>query len=120
MVISTIRLTADPDFRKEILEVLFSVKGPTEGESGCISCSIYQELQDEHILAYVEVWQNKENLVNHIRSELYRKILTAMDMSSGPPEVQFRSISSTEGMDLIKKSLGYFDIEKHTQKRIGI
>jgi len=119
MIISIIRIVTEPDKRDEILEILFSVKGPTEGKPGCISCRIYQDLENEHIIAYEEVWQNKENLYNHIRSDLYRSILAVLDMSNGPPEVKFSTISSTAGMEQIKIALRYFDREGNINRRTG-
>lgn len=102
------------------MEILFSVKGPTEGKTGCASCRIYQDLENEHIITYEEVWQSKKKLYNHIRSDPYRKIFAVMDMSDGPPEVKFSTISSIAGMELIKKALGYFDSQGNNQRRIGV
>ncbi len=109
MVIATIQIFADSDNINEIIEVLSSVKGPTEGKSGCISCLIHKEVNNENRITYEEKWENQEQLNNHICSDLYRKILAAIDMSSQPPAVKFSTISSTEGMELIKTALGYCD-----------
>ena len=70
-----------------VLEILFFVKGPTVIKGGCIGCGIYQDLQNDHIITYEKVWQNKENLYNHIRLALYRNLLAAIDMASEPPEI---------------------------------
>jgi len=117
MIISLIRILAEPDNKEEILEILFSVKGPTEGEPGCISCRMYQDIENEHIIAYEEVWRNRENLFKHIRSDLYRNILAVMDMSSDPPDVRFNTISNSAGMELIKEALGYSDMERDNNIR---
>lgn len=118
MVISTTKIVTEPSDKEKILEILFSVKGPTEGKPGCIRCSIYLDLQNEHVIVYEEVWRSKEDLFYHIRSDLYRSILAVMDMSSEPPGVAFSTISSTTGMELIKSALGYFDMEVNNQRRI--
>ncbi|MBW1667377.1 MAG: antibiotic biosynthesis monooxygenase [Deltaproteobacteria bacterium] len=120
MIISTLRIVAEPDKNDEILEILFSVKGPTEGEAGCISCRIFQDLRNERVITYEEVWQSEEKLYQHIRSDLYRNILAVMDMSNGPPEVKFSTISNIAGMELIKKALGYFDTEGNSQRNTGV
>jgi len=112
MIISTVKIAASPENRKEILEILFSVKGPSEGATGCISCFIYQDLENEQAITYEEVWQSKKDLDTHLRSDLYRNILAAMDMSSKPPEVRFNTVSTTEGMELVKEARGYIDLEE--------
>jgi len=120
MIISLIRILAEPDNKDEILEILFSVKGPTEGTPGCISCRMYQDLENKHIIAYEEVWRNRENLFKHICSDLYRNILAVMDMSSEPPGVSFSTISNSAGMELIKTAREYFDMEGNNQRRTGV
>ena len=109
MIIAMIRIFANSGNINEIIEVLSSVKGQTEGKSGCISCYIHQEVNNENHITYEERWENRDQLNNHICSDLYRKILAAIDMSSQPPEVKFSTISSTEGMELIKTALRYCD-----------
>jgi len=111
MIVSNIKILADPDNKNEILEILFSVKGPTEVKRGCLSCGIYQDIQNERIIAYEEVWESKESLYNHIRSAFYRSILAAVDMSSEPPEIKFNTVSNITGIELIKEALGHIDIE---------
>jgi len=109
MIIATIRILADSGNISEIIEVLSSVKGQTEGKSGCISSLIHQEVNNENRITYEERWENQEQLYNHIRSDLYRKILAVIDMSSQPPIVNFSTISSTAGMEMIKAAIGYSD-----------
>jgi len=109
MIIAAIRIFADSGNINEIIEVLSSVKGPTEGKSGCISCFIYKEVNNENRITYEERWENQEQLNNHICSDFYRKILAVIDMSSQPPAVKFSTVSSTAGMELIKTAFGYCD-----------
>ncbi len=102
MIIAMIRIVADLENIDEIVDVLSSVKGQTEGKSGCISCLIHQELNNENSISYEEIWENQEQLNRHIRSNLYQKILVAIDMSSQAPAVQFYTISRIAGIELIE------------------
>ena len=52
----------------------------------------------------VERWQSRESLEGHLRSESYRHILGAIELSGGPPEVRFDYVSATDGMDLIERA----------------
>jgi len=107
MIVSIIKIFMAPDNKNEILEILHSVKVRTEGRSGCLGCNIYQDLQDEQVIVYKEVWENKEHLDNHIRSDIYRNILAAVDMSNERPKIAFYTISNIKGIDLIETTLGY-------------
>ncbi len=110
MILSIIKITAASNNKDEILDILFFVKGPAEGKHGCLSCGIYHDLQNEHIIFYEELWEGRENLYSYIRSDLYRNILAAVDMSSEPPEIKLSTVLSVAGMDLIKEALGYSHI----------
>jgi len=100
-----IRIVADLDSINEIVDILSSVKGQTEGKSGCISCLILQEVNNANRITYEELWENQEQFNRHICSNLYQKILVAIDMSSQPPVVKFSTISSVAGMELLKECL---------------
>jgi len=106
MIVSNIRIATAPHERDKILEILRSVKGPTEVQPGCLGCCIYQDLQNEKTINYEEVWQSEENLENHIRSALYRNILAIIDMSAEPPSITFHTVLNTTGIELIENILG--------------
>lgn len=105
MVIATVQIVADSANISEVIEVLSSVKGQTEGKTGCISCLIQQEVNNENCITYKEIWENQEQLNMHIRSSLYRKVLITIDMSSQAPVIQFCTVSCTAGIELIETVL---------------
>lgn len=105
MIVSKIKVDTGPENKEEILEILFSLKGPTEVKSGCLGCEIYQDLQNESIIVYTEVWKSKEKLNSHIRSNHYRKLLAVIDMSLKQPEITFCAVTKTMGMEMIKEAL---------------
>ena len=117
MIISTVRIAVGVKKKEEILAILFSVKGPTESESQCVSCRIYTEPRNEKHITYEEVWQNEESLYQHLRSPQYRNLLAAMDLSSEPPEVKFITVLKTEGMELVQRVLDYVDLKNMGRTR---
>ena len=117
MVISTVRIAVEAKKKDEILAILFSVKGPTESKSQCISCRIYTEPRNEKHITYEEVWQNEESFYQHLRSPQYRNLLAAMDLSSEPPEVKFVTVLKTEGMELVHRALGYANLKEMGRTR---
>ena len=53
-----------------------------------------------------EVWESDADLQTHICSELYRRVLAAIELASEAPDVCFHQVVSTEGMALIERLRG--------------
>ena len=104
MIVGTLRILPAPDRRAEVLEVFRAIQGPVLAQPGCTACHIYEEQGPEPAVVLVERWESQAALEAHIRSETYRRILGAIELSGAPPEVQFDYVSATEGMDLIERS----------------
>jgi quinol monooxygenase YgiN len=91
---------------EEIVRLLRSLIEPTRVETGCISCRLYQDVNDPHSITWVEEWTCKEDLKHHLRSQQYRKILAALDMSDVQPDIRFDTVLETKGMQLIEEARG--------------
>ena len=104
MIVGTLRILPAPHRRGEVLEVFRAVQGPVLAQPGCVACHIYEEQGPEQAVVLVERWLSQEALEAHLRSETYRRILGAIELSGGPPEVCFDFVSASEGMDLIERS----------------
>ena len=73
-------------------------------QPGCVACHIYEEQEPDGAVVLVEKWETRETLEEHLRSEAYRRVLGAIELSSAPPEVSFDCVTATEGMELIERS----------------
>jgi quinol monooxygenase YgiN len=104
MIVGTVRILPSPKRRDEVLEVLRSIQGPVLAQQGCAGCHIYEEQGPEPAVVLVEMWESQELLETHLRSEAYRRILGAIELSGAPPEVRFDHVSETEGMELIERA----------------
>jgi quinol monooxygenase YgiN len=103
MVVGTIRIPSSlPERRREVLEILQSILGPVRALPDCEACHIYEEPAKEAIVL-VERWQTEAALEAHIRSEAYRRILGAIELSDGPPEIRFEHVSGDAGMELVER-----------------
>lgn len=109
MVIATTRIFANSSNISEIVEVLSSVKGQVEVKTGCISCLILQEIDNERNITYEEKWKTQEQLNNHIQTDLYRNILAVIDMSHQAPNVEICTVSTIKGIEVIQSIRGYCD-----------
>jgi quinol monooxygenase YgiN len=103
MVVGTLRIPLSPGRRTEVLEILRSIQGPVLAQPGCAACHIYEEESPEQAVILIERWDSEAALQEHIRSDAYRRILGAIELSTCPPEVCFDYVSSSEGMELIER-----------------
>lgn len=92
-----------PAQRVEVLELLRSIQGPTQAYPGCLTCRIYEEDNGDHGILLIEQWTSSAAFFEQVRSDLYRRILAAIELSSRPPEVCVHHISRTDGLDLIQQ-----------------
>jgi quinol monooxygenase YgiN len=104
MIVGTLRILPAPHRRAEVLEVFHAVQGPVLTQPGCAACHIYEEQGPERAVVLVEMWESQAALEAHLRSEAYRRVLGAIELSGSPPEVRFDHVSATEGMELIERS----------------
>jgi quinol monooxygenase YgiN len=110
MVIGTLSILPSPDRRVHVLEILRSIQGPVTTQRGCTGCHIYEEDGPEPAIVLVERWDTEEALETHLRSEHFRHLLGALELSASAPGVSFDHVSSTEGMELVERVL-----TSHTQ-----
>jgi quinol monooxygenase YgiN len=106
MIIGTLRILLSPDRRAEVIQILQSIQGPVSALPDCAGCHIYEEQDPEPAVVLVERWESEAALEEHIRSEAYRRILGAIELSGRPPEVCFDFVSASKGMELIERLRG--------------
>jgi quinol monooxygenase YgiN len=102
MVIAIVNIKASSGKYGELREALFSLSGPTEAEAGCKSCQLYQGVSDECALRIETRWATQADLLRHIRSDGYKKLLLLMELGSEQPTVEFYTVSELRGLDLIR------------------
>jgi quinol monooxygenase YgiN len=49
----------------------------------------------------MECWDSEEDFERHIRSDMYRRVLEAMELSGRPPELKVHRITESRGIELI-------------------
>jgi len=103
MIIGTVRILPPPDRHAAVLEVLQSVQGHVRAQPGCAACDIFDEQGPEPAIVLFERWSTEESLETHLRSDLYRRILGAIELSGGLPEIRFEHVSASQGMELIER-----------------
>jgi quinol monooxygenase YgiN len=101
MIISTLKLKPALGKKMQVLQILYSTTERILGQSGCISCGIYQDIQDHERIIYMEEWESEKDMNRHLCSDRYMRILTAMEFAGEPPEIKFYSVASTKGIEAV-------------------
>jgi quinol monooxygenase YgiN len=104
MVLANIRMKISPQRRDEALRILRSTAEGNRIQPGCLSCRIYEDLQEDNVILIEEFWRSEEELDQHLRSEEYRKLLLIMEMAIQQPEVRFSCVSNATGIETIEKA----------------
>ena len=102
MIIVTLRIKVPGNRRKEFLDSARLIIGPTIVQPGCIGCKFYQDLDDPDAVLFVEEWESRASLDEHLKSDSFRIVLSLMELSENAPEIKINTIAKTEGIEAIE------------------
>jgi quinol monooxygenase YgiN len=104
MVHVTIRMAIRSKKYDEALKILRSTAEWSRIKPGCLSSRIYDDVQEDNVLMFEEIWRSEEDLEYHLRSDEYQKVLLVMEMALKQPEIRFDTIASSTGIETIEKA----------------
>lgn len=102
MIIERVGIVAHPENREDLRRGLASLVGPTQVESGCIECRLYQESANMNAFRFESQWRTLDDFLLHARSDRYRTLLELVETSVTPPIIEFHQIAETHGLDLVR------------------
>jgi quinol monooxygenase YgiN len=106
VIFAVIKVFPSPRQHAQTIEILKSVQSLTWPSAGCMGCWLSEEDYQQPHIRYTEQWQSDQALEEHLRSDLYRRVLAAMELSKQEPEVAFYFTEETRGFDLIEEVRG--------------
>ncbi|WP_028856765.1 putative quinol monooxygenase [Psychrilyobacter atlanticus] len=71
MVVKIITETNDIQRIKEVAEKLVV---ETKKEKGCIEYDLYINIEDKTSMSFIEKWETKDDLENHLNSEHFKRL----------------------------------------------
>jgi quinol monooxygenase YgiN len=101
-VFSVIGLFPSAKNRAQLIELLRSVLDLSRVCPGRLAGWVSEEDSLQNRIIYAEQWESEEALCEHIRSALYRRILSAIELSERTPEVRFYYANESRGFDLVE------------------
>jgi quinol monooxygenase YgiN len=102
---AVLRLQVKVPFSKqeETVEIFNTFLEPLRVHPGLISAGIYTEIDGDGLLL-LEEWSARDHLTRHVQSNDFKRILAVMDMALEQPVIQFDTISSSQGFELVERN----------------
>jgi len=92
-----------------VIEILNMVTRRVQYTPGCVQSEIWKN-EDRHEIMVSEIWRTKVDFDRYVNSILFKRFLTAMDMSSEKPKIHISECENVRGIDLIEESMKRVDI----------
>jgi quinol monooxygenase YgiN len=102
MVTINLRIKVSNKQRKDFINSAKLILGPTRIQAGCISCRLYQDLDEPDAIFLVEEWESREKLERYFSSEQCWIILSLLEASDQLPEFKINTVSKMEGLEAIE------------------
>ena len=106
MVISTLRIVPAPQSRARVLRALAAQLGPTRVQPGCLRCDLYRDVEDQGSITLVEEWDSQAELDCRLRSEDYRALLAAIELSQEQRLIHFDTVTRRAGLEIVASTRG--------------
>ena len=106
MIIAKIMMNALPEKRKEVLQTLLSMIKGIRQEKGCRSYQVFQDIEDENAFSLVQVWETRENLEHHMRSDRFSVLLGINILLNKKQDIQIHTVLHTEGRGIVNAVRG--------------
>ena len=103
MILVIIKMTALPAKRKESLQTVQALIQSIRKLRGCVNCAACQDVEDENSFCLIQEWENQKALNKYLQSDLFDVLLGIKNFLSDDLEINFNTVSSTTGIDAIKK-----------------
>lgn len=104
MIIERLGILAPRGQRQQVGKDLALLLGSLPVQPGCLYCRLFQNWQKPDELVIEANWATEEDLVRHLQSETYKRLLLLMELGRSAPEVQFYGVKQVSGLDLVEKA----------------
>ena len=104
MVVSTLRIVMAPRSRAEIIQTLTAQLGPVRVQPGCLGCGLFQDIEIPEAITLTEEWESQVDLSRRLRSEEYRTVLAAIELSQEQPTIHFDTVTRRAGLEIVESA----------------
>lgn len=101
MILVRIAMIVLPEKQKEMVQTLLSIVVAMEREAGCLSYSLFCNMENPYCLNLLEEWRTREDLDRHLRSEMFGVLLGTKSLLQETMKVELMTILNSEGMEAV-------------------
>ncbi len=106
MIVFTLALSLPAAKRADLMRAITAHVGPTHVQPGCLRCHLWQDVTDAAQIYLVEEWESQISLDASLRSDNFRGVLAAIEESREPPRIQFDTVATRSGIEVVAAALG--------------
>jgi quinol monooxygenase YgiN len=89
---------------RSVTMALQAFSADTRTMRGCQGCSVATSSANGVTVRYTEDWQSEEPLRDHVRSDLFGKLISLIEASIRPPRIEFDLPGGKRGLDYIAEA----------------
>jgi len=101
MIMARIIMNALPEKQKEMLQTLLSLVDPLTREKGCLSYSIFADIEDENVFNAISEWETRQHLDRHLQSDGFSILIGTKSLLCKPLKIQILTVSKAEGIEAV-------------------
>lgn len=102
MIIELMNILVSDTRGEQLSDALESLAGSIQVQPGCLGCRLSKSWPTHDTLQIEARWETQQDLIRHLRSHLYKRVLLLMELSAAPPVVEFFSVLEMRGLDLVE------------------
>ena len=102
---SAIRMLIPMDKQSEAIEILSGVSERVQFEPYCISSRLYRGVDEERAIMLEELWESGRDMLQHLKSDAFRRVLLVVEMAEESPDIQFDTITESGGVEVIEQAI---------------
>jgi quinol monooxygenase YgiN len=106
MIVVRITMHVLPEKQKELVQTLLSMIGSMEKAAGCLSYTLYCNMEDRNLLNLLEEWHTRKDLDQHLQSDMFGVLLGTKSLLTEPHGIHIYTIHQSEGMEAVHAARG--------------
>ena len=102
MIIVIMKMKAQPEKCLELKQTLLALSEPTRKEKGCVSHSVFQDIENEYSLSLIQAWESRADLDDHLRSDRFTVLIGAKSLLSRAPDITMSEVARSSGWEAVE------------------
>ena len=102
MVIVFINMKALPEKCLELEQTLEALNKSASTYKGCLSRTVYRDIESDTSFSMVQRWQNRGDLNNYLRSDKFTVLMEPISLLNRPPEILVNEVACSSGWEAVE------------------